>query len=172
MRQELTPFACSIALLCFFERVSKAGKKETINVKKTGIYSYSSFLNVFITRQRLLGNIHALDGLQLLQEGRDGVHDHRGGPRQSFHHVSQGPEEENKNVARKKIGGNKSKLLPACVIHEVKIVFHLEENDQGGHDLPYGEARQRVLVAHDKQLAHLDHSLQLSRFITGGLQSL
>ena len=43
-------------------------------------------------------------------------------------------------------------FTPASVVHEVEVVLHLEEDDEGGHDLPDGEPRQRVLVAHHQQL--------------------
>ena len=58
------------------------------------------------------------------------------------------------------------------MIHEVEVVLHLEEDYKGGHDLPDGEAGQRVLVAHDKQLAHLDDSLKLPGLVAGGLEAL
>ena len=62
--------------------------------------------------------------------------------------------------------------VPAGVVHEVEVVLHLEEDDERRHDLPDGEAGQRVLVAHDQQLTHLDHRLQLSRFVSCCLQAL
>ena len=62
--------------------------------------------------------------------------------------------------------------LPARVVHQVKVVFHLEQNYECGHDLSDREPGERVLVAHDQQLTHLDDSLQLSRFVSCGLQPL
>ena len=63
------------------------------------------------------------------------------------------------------------RCVPACMIHEVEVVLHLEEDDECGDDLPDGEAGERVLVAHDQQLTHLDHRLQLSRFVPRCLQA-
>ena len=57
------------------------------------------------TCKRLLRHVHALDGLELLQEDWNGLHNDRAGPGQGFHHVGQGP------------GG---------VVHQVEVVFHFE----------------------------------------------
>jgi len=43
----------------------------------------------FERREALLGHVHALDHLQLLQEARHSVHHHHGRARQRLHHVRQ-----------------------------------------------------------------------------------
>ena len=54
--------------------------------------------------------------------------------------------------------------------HYVKVVLHREEGDEGGDHLLDGESPQGVLVAHDEELTHLDHRLQLLALIPAGLE--
>ena len=49
------------------------------------------------------------------------------------------------------------------MVHENEDVLHPEQLYESRHHLPHGEACQRVLVAHHQELAHLYHSLQLSK---------
>ena len=101
-------------------------------------------------RQTLLGHVHALDDLQLLEEGGHGVDDDGRRARQSLHHVRQGT---------------------ARVVHHIKVVLHVKQVDERRNRLPHGESGQCVLVAHHQQLAHLDGRLQLLALIRRVLQS-
>lgn len=49
---------------------------------------------------------------------------------------------------------------------------HAGQTDQSGHHALHWEPPQRLLIAHDQQLAHLDGGLKLLRLIAGGLQAL
>lgn len=51
-------------------------------------------------------------------------------------------------------------------------MFDGEQRDESGNDLLDRKAGQRVFVAHDEQLTHLDDRLQLLTFIALCLQTL
>ena len=64
-----------------------------------------------------------------------------------------------------------NRTIPARVIHQFKVVFHLEKDDEGRNDLSNRKSGQGVLVAHDQQLTHLDHGLKLTRLVASRLKS-
>lgn len=94
--------------------------------------------------EALFSDVHALNGLEFLKKGWHGVDDNGGRPGQRLHHVSESA---------------------TGVGHDGKVVFNTEQVDERSDDLLNRESSERVLVAHDKNLAHADHRLQLLAFV-------
>lgn len=99
--------------------------------------------------ETLLGHVHALDRLELLEKDRDGVDDDGRGARQGLHHVRE---------------------RATRVGHYHEVVLDAEEIDERGDDLLDRETRQSVLVTHDEYLAHADDGLELFALVVDRLQ--
>ena len=107
--------------------------------------------------ESLLGHVHALDGLELGEEDVNAGGDDASGAGQRLHHVGEGA---------------------AGVVHQLEVVVgcvgaHAGEEERDG--LLDGKADERVLVAHDEQLAEFGERGQLERvvgLVEGGDEAL